>query len=139
VTGDVLRLQAGQARPDDPRLHLLIRHGGSFLPEPIARASGSWLETTAGRKLPDFTSVRICATIGHNHPRIVEASQAGGGRSNASQLVDGFRGGTRLADGLVELVPPPLARAMILSTGAEANEAALRLARLVSGGSRWSR
>ena len=41
---------------------------------------------------------------------------------------------TELARELMALLPEPLSRAMFLSTGGEANEAALRLAKLNTGG-----
>ena len=41
---------------------------------------------------------------------------------------------TELARELMAVLPEPLARAMFLSTGGEANEAALRLAKLHTGG-----
>jgi 2,2-dialkylglycine decarboxylase (pyruvate) len=51
-------------------------------------------------------------------------------------LFSGFlsRDVTELARELMAVLPEPLARAMFLSTGGEANEAALRLAKLHSGG-----
>src|SRR5262249_56344225 len=51
----------------------LIRYGGEFFDETIVRAEGSWLETASGRRVLDFTAGQICATIGHNHPRVTEA------------------------------------------------------------------
>ena len=48
----------------------LIRYGGEFWPEPVVRASGSFVETASGRRVLDFTAGQICATIGHNHPRV---------------------------------------------------------------------
>jgi 2,2-dialkylglycine decarboxylase (pyruvate) len=51
-------------------------------------------------------------------------------------LFSGFlsRDVTELARELMAVLPEPLARAMFLSTGGEANEAALRLAKLTTGG-----
>ena len=59
----------------DQRERFLIRYSRDFAPFTVARASGSWLETTDGQRVLDFTSGQICSTIGHNHPRIVEAVQ----------------------------------------------------------------
>ncbi|MGZ4354471.1 MAG: aminotransferase class III-fold pyridoxal phosphate-dependent enzyme, partial [Gaiellaceae bacterium] len=61
---------------DDPRARHLIRYAGGFAPMTIERADGAWVETTDGRRVLDFTSGQICSTIGHNHPRIVEAIRA---------------------------------------------------------------
>lgn len=118
----------------DPRAESLIRYSGSFSPDVIARASGSWLETTDGRRVLDFTSGQICATIGHNHPRIVEAIERAlrdvvhlNSRMLSPPVLD-------LAERLVGALPGGLDRAMFLSTGGEANEAAIRMAKLATGG-----
>ena len=73
----------------------LIRYGGDFWPEPIVRASGSYLETASGRRVLDFTAGQICATIGHNHPRVTEAGQARARRRHPPQLVDALAAGAR--------------------------------------------
>ncbi|MEO3797372.1 aspartate aminotransferase family protein [Nonomuraea sp. B10E15] len=112
----------------------LIRYSGEFSPDVIARASGSWLETVDGRRLLDFTSGQICATIGHNHPRIAEAIRRS--LETAIHLNSRFLSPPvlDLAERLAALLPPGLDRSMFVSTGGEANEAAVRIAKLVSGG-----
>ncbi|MDI2129919.1 aspartate aminotransferase family protein [Yinghuangia seranimata] len=118
----------------DPRAELMVRYAGEFWPEVIARSSGSWLETTEGRRILDFTSGQICATIGHGHPRITAAVERAlrenvhlNSRMLAPPVLD-------LAERLTGLLPDPLDRVMLLSTGGEANEAALRMAKLATGG-----
>ncbi|MGH3379248.1 MAG: aspartate aminotransferase family protein [Actinoallomurus sp.] len=118
----------------DPRERHLIRYNGEFSHDVIARAAGSWLETTEGHRVLDFTSGQICATIGHSHPRIVEAVQ----RSlvEAVHLNSGMLSEPvlSLAERVATLMPPGLDRSMFLSTGGEANEAAVRMAKLATGG-----
>ena len=55
---------------DDRRAGGLIRYGGAFFDELIVRAGGSYVETAEGRRVLDFTAGQICATVGHNHPRV---------------------------------------------------------------------
>ena len=112
----------------------LIRYGGEFAAELIERAEGSWLTTEGGRRVLDFTSGQMCATLGHGHPGILKAIGDASGR--VVHLFSGFlsRDVTELARELMATLPEPLARAMFLSTGGEANEAALRLAKLHTGG-----
>ncbi|HKH19184.1 MAG TPA: aspartate aminotransferase family protein [Solirubrobacteraceae bacterium] len=112
----------------------LIRYGGEFADVLVERASGSWLETEDGRRILDFTSGQMCATLGHGHPAIIDAMRDAGER--VVHLFSGFlsRDVTELARELMAVLPEPLARAMFLSTGGEANEAALRLAKLHTGG-----
>ena len=52
----------------------LIRYGMPFAPRLVAKARGTLIWDSDGREILDFTSGQMCATIGHNHPRIVEAS-----------------------------------------------------------------
>lgn len=112
----------------------LIRYGGEFAAELIERAEGSWLTTEGGRRILDFTSGQMCATLGHGHPEILKALTEASGK--VVHLFSGFlsRDVTELARELMATLPEPLARAMFLSTGGEANEAALRLAKLHTGG-----
>ena len=117
----------------DAREHL-IRYGGEFSDLLVERAAGSWLTTEDGRRILDFTSGQMCATLGHGHPAILEAMREASGR--VVHLFSGFlsRDVTELARELMAVLPEPLTRAMFLSTGGEANEAALRLAKLHTGG-----
>ena len=112
----------------------LIRYGGEFFGETIVRAEGSWLETASGRRVLDFTAGQICATIGHNHPRVIEAIRRACDEVihlNAWMLSPPV---LELAGALVATLPPSLSRAMFLSTGGESIEAAVRMAKLHTGG-----
>ena len=118
----------------DARSELLVRYGGPFAPEVVASASGSFVETVDGRRVLDFTAGQICATIGHNHPRVVAAI------AEACRTVMHLNAWTlsepvlALAERLVATLPASLDRAMFLSTGGEGIEAAVRMAKLVGGG-----
>ena len=112
----------------------VIRYGaGGFTPEIIERAEGSYLYTTDGRKILDFTSGQMSAILGHSHPEIVATVQ----RSVAEldHLFSGMlsRPVVTLSRRLAESLPEPLDKVMLLTTGAEANEAAIRMAKLVTG------
>src|SRR5688500_13150873 len=113
---------------------LLVRFGGEFTDILIERARGSWLETADGRRILDFTSGQMCATPGHSHPAILEAMREAGDR--VVHLYSGFISSDviGLARDLMAVLPPALSRSLFLSTGGEANEAALRLAKLHTGG-----
>ncbi len=124
---------APQAAGSDAREHM-IRYAGEFSDLLVERAAGSWLTTEDGRRILDFTSGQMCATLGHGHPAILQAMREASGR--VVHLFSGFlsRDVTELARELMAVLPEPLTRAMFLSTGGEANEAALRLAKLHTGG-----
>jgi 2,2-dialkylglycine decarboxylase (pyruvate) len=111
----------------------LIRYGGAFFGEVVTRASGSWLQTASGRRVLDFTAGQICATVGHNHPRVTAAIKRACDEVihlNAWMLSPPV---LELAGALVATLPPPLSRAMFLSTGGESIEAAVRMAKLHTG------
>jgi 2,2-dialkylglycine decarboxylase (pyruvate) len=117
----------------DARERLLIRYAGGFAPFVVRRAEGSWVETTDGRRILDFTSGQICSTIGHNHPRIVEALRAALDEVihlNSWMLSEPV---LELAERLVAMLPAPLERVILLNTGSEANEVALKLAKMHTG------
>lgn len=111
----------------------LIRYGGAFSPYIIIGASGVYIYTADGRKILDFTSGQMSCLIGHGHPEVVETIT-----NHAAKLDHLFSGMisppvVELASRLIGLLPEGLDRAMFLSTGAESNEAAIKLAKLYTG------
>ncbi|WP_353807977.1 aspartate aminotransferase family protein [Agromyces sp. SYSU T00194] len=117
---------------DDLRRHL-VRFGGSFTPELIARAEGSFLYTESGRRVLDFTSGQMSAILGHSHPDIVATVQHQ--VATLDHLFSGMlsRPVIELSERIAASLPDPLERVMLLTTGAESNEAAVRMAKLVTG------
>ncbi len=117
----------------DPRERFLIRYAGGFAPLVVERAEGAWLETTDGRRILDFTSGQICSTLGHGHPRIVAALREtldSVVHLNSWMLSEPV---LALAERLAALFPEPLDKVILLNTGSEANEVALKLAKLRTG------
>ena len=111
----------------------LIRYGGPFSPMLVERAKGSYLYGADGRAVLDFTSGQMSSILGHGHPELVATIAEAA--ANLDHLFSGMlsRPVVELAERLTDLTPRPLERAMFLSTGAESNEAAIRLAKLVTG------
>ncbi len=112
----------------------LVRYGYSFQSAIIEKAHGAFMTTTDGRRLLDFASGQMSAILGHSHPEItaVIREQAGELVHLYSQLLS--REVIDLAEALARIAPGSLERVMLLSTGGEANEAALRMARTATGG-----
>ena len=75
----------------------------------------------------------MCATLGHNHPRIVDAIREA--CEGALHLFSGMLSPpvVALSQRLATLLPPHLSKSLFLSTGGEANEAALKMAKLHTG------
>jgi 2,2-dialkylglycine decarboxylase (pyruvate) len=112
----------------------LIRYGpAGFIPTIIERAQGVHLYDEDGRDILDFTSGQMSSLLGHSYPAVVETV------SNSIATLDHLFSGmvTRpvvdLAEELASTLPPSLSKAMILSTGGESNEAAIKMAKLYTG------
>ena len=112
----------------------LIRYGGSFSAFVADRAEGSFIYDRDGRRVLDFTSGQMSAILGHSHPAIVETVRQAVG--TLDHLFSGMLSEpvVALAEALSALAPAPLDRVLLLSTGAESNEAALKMAKLATGG-----
>jgi len=105
----------------------LIRYGGDPFPDLIARAEGACVWDSDGRRILDFTSGQMCATVGHNHPAIVAAIER-----SARTAIHLFSGMipevvAELARRMAEILPSPLKRSLFLNTGGESNEAAIKI------------
>src|SRR5438270_4724334 len=126
-------LPGKERKMPDERQRFLIRYARGFAPFIVARASGAWLETEDGQRILDFTSGQICSTIGHNHARIVEAVQQSLDEVihlNSWMLSQPV---LELAERLVSLLPASLNKVILVNTGGEANEIALRIAKMHTG------
>jgi 4-aminobutyrate aminotransferase len=96
------------------------------------RAEGCFVEDVDGNVFLDFSSGVLVANVGHSHPRVVAAIREQAGEViNCYDFVTEWR--ARLAGRLVEITPDPLDRAFIVTTGSEAVEAALKIARRATG------
>ncbi|RMF89969.1 MAG: aspartate aminotransferase family protein [Nitrospinota bacterium] len=111
------------------------RLDGSEIHGPVlARGEGSVVYDVEGKAYLDFNSGQMCATLGHNHPRIVAAIQescrtlihANSTLFNAPEIL--------LAQRLASIVPRPLLKSLFLLSGSDANEAAIGLAKKYTGG-----
>lgn len=112
----------------------LVRYGHYFQPAIIDKAHGAYMTTVDGRQLLDFASGQMSAILGHSHPEIVAVirEQAGDLIHLYSQLLS--RPVIDLAEALARIAPGKLERVLLLSTGGESNEAALRMAKTATGG-----
>lgn len=111
----------------------LLHYGRDFQQELIVRTKGSYLYSENGRAILDFSSGQMCATIGHNHPAIIAAMGKAGEsviHLDSTMLSPDV---IALADTLCNLLPEPLNKVQFLNTGGEANEAAIRLAKIATG------
>jgi taurine--2-oxoglutarate transaminase len=99
----------------------------------IDRAQGIYFWDPDGKRYIDFNSQLMSVNIGHGDPRVAEAiaEQARTLAFAAPQFATEVRG--RLGQLLAELTPGDLNHFFFTLGGAEANENALRMARMVTG------
>jgi adenosylmethionine-8-amino-7-oxononanoate aminotransferase len=98
----------------------------------VERGEGVWLTTTDGRQILDASSGgAMVACLGYGVPEVVAAA------AEQADLISYFYNHhftsepqERLADRLLEVAAPGMARVRLVSGGSEANETALQLARL---------
>ncbi len=121
-------------------IDLCIKHSlfswsatGKVDPLPIARAEGIYLYSPEGKRWIDFNSQLMSVNIGHSHPRVIKAIQ-----DQAATLLYAYPGmatevRARLSKRLAELVPGNLNTFFYTLGGAEANENAIKAARLFTG------
>src|SRR6266702_3447970 len=100
----------------------LVRYGGDAFPKLFRSARGTVVTDSDGREYLDFTSGQMCATIGHNHPAIVDAVNRAGTKA------------FHLFSGMIPEVVVELARTIFINTGSEATEVALRMAKMYTDG-----
>jgi 4-aminobutyrate aminotransferase len=100
----------------------------------VERGEGSWLIASDGRRYLDYSSGIGVTNTGHAHPRVVAAVQA-----QAAKLLHGQQNivfhepGLRLYQRLGSLMPGGPWGAFLSNSGAEAVEAAVKLARVATG------
>ena len=99
----------------------------------VERGLGSWVWTSEGEKYLDlYGGHAVCAT-GHCHPHVVGAirEQAGKVLFYSNLVYSEIRG--RAAEKLASIAPPSLNKVFFCNSGTEANENAMRAARMATG------
>ena len=127
-------LTEDQVRRDD-RAHVFHSWSAQAQidPLPIAEAKGSYFWDYQGKRYLDFSSQLVNVNIGYQHPKLVAAIQEYAGRlcTIAPSFANEMR--SEAARLLAELAPGDLNRVFFTNGGADANEHAIRMARLHTG------
>lgn len=99
----------------------------------VAGGSGATVWDHAGREYLDLSSQLVNVNIGHQHPRVVEAirTQAAQLTTVAPATANLMRG--RAAQAILAHAPEGFTKVFFTNGGADANENAIRMARLVTG------
>ena len=101
---------------------------------PLVAASGRgvWVETSEGERFLDLYGGHAVAATGHCHPHVVEAIRAQAGELLFYSNLVYSEVRARAAEKLVGCAPAPITKAFFCNSGTEANENAMRMARLVT-------
>lgn len=129
------QMEAGRRAYELDRKHVFHSWSAQdkITPMTVLDAEGSWIWDGEGNKLLDFTSQLMYTNLGHKHPKIVAAIQqqaeklctvapqhANDARSEAARLI-------------TERLPQDINHVFFTNGGADANEHAVRMARLHTG------
>ena len=101
----------------------------------VRRALGAMIEDVDGNRFLDFTAGIAVTAVGHSHPAVVRAIRRQAGRLIHMSGTDFYyEPQIKLAETLARLAPgPDPKRVFFTNSGAESNEAALKLARRHTG------
>ncbi|MCP4504035.1 MAG: aminotransferase class III-fold pyridoxal phosphate-dependent enzyme [Deltaproteobacteria bacterium] len=106
---------------------------GKVEPVPIARAEGIYLYTSDGTKILDFNSLLMSVNIGHSHPKVVAAIKEAADGLLFSFPTSATESRAKLSKLLADLLPGDLNTLFFTTAGADANENAIRAARVYTG------
>jgi acetylornithine/succinyldiaminopimelate/putrescine aminotransferase len=101
----------------------------------IERAEGIYLYSPDGKTYMDMISGIAVSNVGHRHPKVVEAIKAQLDKHLHVMVYGEYiqTSSNLLASKLASLLPPQLNCSYFVNSGTEANEAALKLAKRVTG------
>src|SRR6059036_2874883 len=102
-------------------------------PIPVAGGEGCWFWDYDGKRYLDFASQLVNVSIGHSHPKVVQAI-----KDQAEKLATigppmATESRSQLGKLLAEVTPGDLTMSFFTNGGAEANENAIKLARWYTG------
>jgi 4-aminobutyrate aminotransferase/(S)-3-amino-2-methylpropionate transaminase len=113
---------------------VFARGMGNMLPVYIEKARNAELWDAEGNRYLDFGAGIAVVNTGHSHPEVVAAvSRQVDAFSHTCVMVTPYSNAVELAEKLTEIVPVNDARAIFVSTGAEAVENAVKIARASTG------
>ncbi|WP_440712744.1 aspartate aminotransferase family protein [Gordonia sp. FQ] len=135
LTAPDLDLEAGRRAYDLDRKHVFHSWSAQdkLTPMVITAAEGSYVWDGEGNRLLDFSSQLVNTNIGHQHPKVTAAIAAQAQKlcTVAPQHVNDAR--SEAARLITELAPDGFEKVFFTNGGADANEHAVRMARLHTG------
>lgn len=105
---------------------------GSLNPKVLAKAEGIYFWDEEGNRYIDMSSQLVYVNIGHQHPKLLKAFQDVGSYPLAGPSF-ATKPKSDLSQKIIELAPSNMAKVFYTSGGAEANDHAIKIARMFSG------
>jgi 4-aminobutyrate aminotransferase len=96
-------------------------------------AKGIWVTDNNGNRWADFASGTAVTNLGHNHPAVVAAAHTQIDKFMHSGCIVRYEAIVSAAEKLRAITPPSIEKFAFANSGAEAVEAAVKLARYTSG------
>ncbi len=126
--------------PDDPISSLTRetnygtwRFQKSWKPLHVVDAEGCWFTDASGKRYLDFSAQLMCVNLGHKNARVVEAIAEQARELAFVGPVFATTARARLSAKLKEVLPEGIEKFFFATSGTEANEAAFKIARMVTG------
>src|SRR6202171_5240151 len=125
----------GQEMVDLTKKHTLFEWSAQSKvdPIPVARAKGIYFWTPEGKRFIDFNSQLMCVNIGHGDERVIRAIQEQAAVLAYANPFMATEPRARLGAKLAETPPGDIDVFFFTNGGAEANENAIKLARMATG------
>lgn len=106
---------------------------GALNPIPVTRAEGVYFYDADGKRYLDFASQLVNTNIGHQHPKVVKAIQDQAAVLTFASPSAATEPRGLLGKKLAEISPGDLKKTFFALGGAEANENAIKIARMYTG------
>ncbi len=105
----------------------------SWKPLHVVDAEGCWFTDASGKRYLDFSAQLMCVNLGHKNARVVEAIAEQARELAFVGPVFATTARARLSAKLKEVLPAGIEKFFFATSGTEANEAAFKIARMVTG------
>lgn len=115
-------------------MHSWSKQGAGLIP--VEKAEGIYIWDYDGNKYADMSSLLVCANLGHNNREIAEAIKEQADKMCFMAPAYATEPKSKLAQLLIEISEDNMAKVFFTNGGAESNENAIKMARMVTGRSK---
>src|SRR5690348_3278399 len=99
----------------------------------VTKAEGCYFWDAAGNRYLDMSAQLVCTNLGHQNPAVIDAICAQARELAYISPAYACEVRVRLAQKLLEVMPAGLDKFFFTTSGTEANEAAIKIARMYTG------